>query len=129
MKSNTKQVNNHLQYFYAKYLTTVKAALHIERFESAGTATKIDSFRSDRKRLRRELHMFLLPKHPKVGRLRSDSSPTFHEMCMLLYGRIACALKTLDMESSLYANIFLKMPITALKLLSRCLFLQASAVF
>ena len=38
----------------------VKAALHIQRFERTGAATKIASFGSDHKRLRRELNLFLL---------------------------------------------------------------------
>ena len=40
-------------------------------FECAGTATKIDSFYSVRKRPRWELNLFLLAKRPDIGRLRS----------------------------------------------------------
>ena len=50
----------------------LKTALHILRFERVGAATKIDSFGSDRRRPRWELNLFLLPKRPKIGRLRSD---------------------------------------------------------
>ena len=54
------------------YYMGLKAALHSQRFERAGAATKIDSFGSDRKRPRWELNLFLLTKRPKIGRLRSD---------------------------------------------------------
>ena len=70
---------------------------------SAGAATKIDFFGSDRKRPRWELNSFLLPTRPKIGRLRSDLLLKFYQLRMLLFGRSARALKTLDMESSLYS--------------------------
>ena len=62
---------------HAGWIRAFKAALHIQRFERAGAATKIDSFGSDRKSLRWEFNLFLLPKRPKNGRLRSDWSLKF----------------------------------------------------
>ena len=41
------------------------------------------------------------PKRPNIGRLRSDLLLKFYQLRMLLFGRSARALKTLDMESSL----------------------------
>ena len=86
-------------------LMSVNAALHNQRFERASAATTIDSFGSDRKRPRWELNLFLLPKRPKIGRLRSDSQVNFYQLRMLLFGCSARALKTLDMESSLKISL------------------------
>ena len=82
-------------------IKTFKAALHVQRFECAGAATKIDFFGSDRKCPRWELNSFLLPERPKIGRLRSDLLLKLYQLRMLLLWCSARALKTLDMESSL----------------------------